>query len=183
VSSGGIAVNTTLDVANNTVNVALTVSEGSVGVGGSNTQVQFNDSGAANGSAGMIFDKATNNFSLGNTLTLNTIAFPQARQTTIFANSSTTSNVVIDSFTMTDYRAAEYLLTVKDNTINAYQMVKLLVIHDGGVAYASEFGTVSTNGDIATITATANSTHVIINHAGLNNNTSVKGFKTYLAVV
>jgi len=38
------------------------------GTTGSNTQVQFNDSGVANASAGFTFDKATNNLSVSNTL-------------------------------------------------------------------------------------------------------------------
>jgi hypothetical protein len=38
------------------------------GTSGSNTQVQFNDSGVANASAGFTFDKVTNNLSVSNTL-------------------------------------------------------------------------------------------------------------------
>jgi hypothetical protein len=40
--------------------------------GGSNTQVQFNDSTAIAGSAGFTFDKATNNATIANTLTVST---------------------------------------------------------------------------------------------------------------
>lgn len=38
------------------------------GTSGSNTQVQFNDSGVANASAGFTFDKVTNTLSIGNTV-------------------------------------------------------------------------------------------------------------------
>lgn len=43
------------------------------GTSGSNTQVQFNDSGVANGSAGFTFDKTTNTLAVGNTLTVNNV--------------------------------------------------------------------------------------------------------------
>lgn len=38
------------------------------GTSGTNTQVQFNDSGVANGSAGFTFDKTSNNLTVGNTV-------------------------------------------------------------------------------------------------------------------
>jgi hypothetical protein len=38
------------------------------GTSGSNTQIQFNDSGVANGSAGFTFDKTSNNLTVGNTV-------------------------------------------------------------------------------------------------------------------
>lgn len=43
------------------------------GTSGSNTQVQFNDSGVANGAAGFTFDKSTNTLAVGNTLTVNNV--------------------------------------------------------------------------------------------------------------
>lgn len=42
-------------------------------IAGSNTQIQFNDSGAANATAGFTFDKTSNTISIGNS-TVNTIA-------------------------------------------------------------------------------------------------------------
>ena len=40
------------------------------GTSGTNTQVQFNDSGVANGTAGFTFDKTTNTLSISNTITI-----------------------------------------------------------------------------------------------------------------
>lgn len=52
------------------------VSDGSsvywgTGTSGSNTQIQFNDSGVANGSAGFTFNKTTNTLAVGNTVLVN----------------------------------------------------------------------------------------------------------------
>lgn len=43
------------------------------GTSGSNTQVQFNDSGVSNGSSGFTFNKTTNTLAIGNTLTVDTV--------------------------------------------------------------------------------------------------------------
>lgn len=43
------------------------------GTSGANTQVQFNDSGVANGVAGFTFDKTSNTMAIGNTITTNNI--------------------------------------------------------------------------------------------------------------
>lgn len=67
-------------VANSSLGTAgqVLVSNGSTiywgtGTSGSNTQVQFNDSGVANGSAGFTFDKTSNTLAIGNTITTNNL--------------------------------------------------------------------------------------------------------------
>lgn len=93
-----------LRLANSTSNVTITVpsstqANGShflngngswtvvaAGVGGANTQLQFNDSGAANGSAALTFDKSTNLLVLGNTTVNATV------NSTTFAIANSTSN-------------------------------------------------------------------------------------------
>ena len=47
-----------------------TAAGGGGSVGGSNTQIQFNDSGSANGTAAITFDKTSNTFGLSNTSSL-----------------------------------------------------------------------------------------------------------------
>ena len=93
ISVGNSAVNTTIN--STAISVKSIVANGSVGsanqvlssngsgiywtnpsggsVAGSNTQIQFNDSGAANATAGFTFDKTSNTLSVGNT-TVNTTA-------------------------------------------------------------------------------------------------------------
>jgi hypothetical protein len=56
-----------------TLNASITSGGGGGGTpGGSNTQIQFNDSGAFGGSAGFTFDKTTNNVTIANSLIMNT---------------------------------------------------------------------------------------------------------------
>lgn len=75
--SGGnsVTVSVTDDAADGLVNVsiAFTGPPGSTPPGGSNTNVQFNDSGSFGGSAGFTFTKTTNNATIGNTLTVSSL--------------------------------------------------------------------------------------------------------------
>ena len=93
INIGNSAVNTSIN--STSVSVKSIIANGSVGsatqvlssngtgiywtspnagsVGGSNTQIQFNDSGSANATAGFTFDKTSNTLSVGNT-TVNTTA-------------------------------------------------------------------------------------------------------------
>ena len=97
-----------------------------------------------------------------------TIGNTEIRSLTFEANAS--ANQVFDSFVMSAYRSAEYLLSMQDtsSSANAYQVMKLLVLHDGGSAYVTEYGLVTTNaaagtaGIIGTVNAIANGASVYI---------------------
>jgi len=172
------------NVANNTVDITISSTGGS-GNGvpsGSNTTIQFNDSGTFGGSDGFVFDKTTNSASLANTLTLNILNFGQGRMSQIYANSNVLTEIVLDSFFLADYRSAKYQLSIRDNTANAHQTTEILLIHAGGQAYMTEYATVITNTDIASFTATVNATHLILGYTGATNNTTVKGFRQAIAV-
>lgn len=68
-----------------TLNASITSGGGTVG--GSNTQVTFNDSGSANGSANFTFNKTTTTLALGSNVTVNTSA--------IFLGNSTVNTTII----------------------------------------------------------------------------------------
>jgi hypothetical protein len=62
-------------------------------VGGSNTHIQYNDSGAFNGSAGFTYDESTNNVFLANTLLLGSgTTNVVSNNTTWLARSNSTTN-------------------------------------------------------------------------------------------
>lgn len=173
------------DAANNCVTVQISVNAAAVlggFIGGSNTHVQFNDSGAFSGNNSFTWNKTTNTLYVSNTVNTGIILHPQARRETLFANSSTTSEIVFDSFFLADYRAAKYFISVKDNTANAYQTTEIIAIHNGGVATMTEYATVFTNTNIATFTVSANSTHMLLNYTGATNNTSVKAIRELISV-
>ena len=99
----------------------------------------------------------------------------------LYINANTTANVaqyvsntysfannivqIVDSFTTTTYRSAEYTAQIVDNTPTSggYQITKLLVVQDGINAYVTEYGTIfsnTTTGSLATFSANISGTTV-----------------------
>jgi hypothetical protein len=79
-------------------------------------------------------------------------------------------------------RSAEYLVSAKDNNANAYQLSKILVIHDGTTAYVTEYGTMNTNTSVVGISAGANATHMFVNCTPTTSNSTVKYTRFTLGV-
>jgi hypothetical protein len=180
----------TVDVTDNSGNNRIDVQIGlnavavSAGViGGSNTQVQFNDSSGFNGSSNFTYDKVTQILTVSNTIattimttntiTTNTVIFAQSHEDDLTVTVSTASQTVLDSYFLTDFRAVEYLVYIKDNTANAYQLSKLLMIHNDGGASVTEYGTISTNTNIGVFAATVNTTHAILQYTSAGTANSV----------
>jgi ABC-type cobalamin transport system ATPase subunit len=93
-----------------------------------------------------------------------------------------TSSQVLDSQTLASTRSAEYLISANNNDANAYQVSKILVIHDGTETYITEYGTMITNTSVITISAGANATHMFVNCTPVSSNTTVKFTRFALGV-
>ena len=73
-----------------------------------------------------------------------------ARLITATASSSSSFPVLLLRFTAADYAAAELTITV--STSAGKQIAKMLVVHDGTTAYATEYGNITTTtNDLATL--------------------------------
>lgn len=113
--------------------------------------------------------------------------FPQANLT--FANASLnetdlvttgTGQVVLDSFLLTTYRTAEYLVQVTDNNANNHQSSKILVTHAGGSAISTEYAQLVTNTTLATFTASVNATSLILQVTPASTNTTIRTLRISL---
>lgn len=100
----------------------------------------------------------------------------------INVQTSNTDLQVIDSFSKTTYQTAEYVVSLKNNSANAFQASKLLLIHDTGDAYVTEYGVLSTNTSLGTFSANANSTHCNLLFTPTAANTQIKGVRTNVVV-
>ena len=87
------------------------------GTSGSNTQIQFNDSGVANGSAGFTFDKVANNLSVGNTVTATFFSGNGASITSVNA-ATVGSNTASDLNTYADNKAANAYSNAMSDTLS-----------------------------------------------------------------
>jgi len=66
----------------------------------------------------------------------------------------------IDNFDKLLFRGADYILTTKSLTVNAFQINKVLMVHDSGNAYLAEYAVTFSNTTQAEFSANANGTHI-----------------------
>ncbi len=105
------------------------------GTSGANTQIQFNDSGVANGSAGFTFNKTSNNLTVGNTVTATNFSGNGASVTSVNA-ATVGGNTIGDIQTYADNKAA-----------NAYSNAISFANGSAGNAYSNAMAdTLSRNG-------------------------------------
>jgi len=133
------------------------ISPGAGAAGGANTYVQFNDTGAFNGTAGFTFNKDTNNAVIGNNIAIGANATITAGWTVganVFANTST---IVVANATHTTTAIAGFVTAAGPT----------------GATYMQETGLVAINGMFAgnsTVNLTAFSTTLnIANSTGVSN--------------
>ena len=110
------------------------------------------------------------------------ISLPNYNINSINVQTSNTDLQIVDYFDMSSYRTAEYVISLKNNAANAYQTSKLLLIHDGGDSYVTEYGVISTNTSLGSFSANANSTHCRLLFTPTASNTQVKGIRTNVVV-
>ena len=182
-------VNTSILVGNATVNSSINSSSITIG------------SSILNSSALLIGNSTINStsVSLSNSTSNISITIPTASQisngqfylnangswTTAGELSSTitttgTSIQNIDSFSTSTYRTAEYLISVKDNVANNYYSSKLIVMHDDGNAYITEYGVIISNTSLGTFSANIISSNVCLQFTPVSSNTTVKFAKVIL---
>jgi flagellar hook-basal body complex protein FliE len=110
---------------------------------GANTQVIFNDSSLANSSASFTYNKASSTLSISNTVSSNTILLTNASETTTNYSCVSVLQQIIDSFSKTQYRSAQYLIQLSDGI--SYHLTNVTIIHDGVTPYITEYGAVLSN--------------------------------------
>lgn len=102
----------------------------------------------------------------------------------LFVNTSTTGTTaqLVDSFTFSTHRGAEYVLVVKDSLNANVQINKIILVTDGLDSYITEYAVVSSNVALGSYSANANATHARLYFTPVPNNTTIKGEKTLVTV-
>ena len=90
-----------------------------------------------------------------------------------FTTSGTFSQNV-DTFSTSTFRSAEYVISVKDNNANGYQVSKILVVHDGTVPYMTEFGVVQTNTNLGVFATSISTGNVYLSFTPVSSSTTLK---------
>jgi hypothetical protein len=98
-------------------------------------------------------------------------------QQVITKSSVSTSAVTLDSFDATEYRSAEYFISITDTVNNYYSTQTLNIVHNGTTAVVTVYGVVTspTNaGTLMTFTVTCSSGIVSLLGTGTSSNSTVK---------
>lgn len=123
---------------------------------------------------------AANNVTTSNTNTTTLSISNAAISTTFTTNTTGTSVQPVDWFSLSQFRSAEYILDVRDNTANNFTHSRISILNSGTVMH-TEYGILVSNNTIGTFTVTANSTMVILNYQPATSaNTTILGTKTVL---
>jgi hypothetical protein len=82
---------------------------------------------------------------------------------------------IIDEFPASSIRGAEYALHVKNEVANGYQISKVLTVHTGapGSAFSTEYGIVTSNGILATFSASVSGSNVVLSATPTVSNTTI----------
>lgn len=174
----------TLSVGNSTVNTVINSTSlltGSISVNG---VVTISTSGLMVGSntflttSGLSVGNSTINVAINSTsISISGRSLPDTGP----VNTNITSSAsIVDTFDIDTYRASEYVMSIVNNVSNGYQVSKMLVIGDGSDASITEFGVLSTNGQLGVFSANANSTTVKVYFtlaSGITN-VQIKGVRT-----
>lgn len=134
--------------------------------GGSNTQVQYNDSGNFNGSAFFTFNEITNTVQVAGTLIANTMqlgsgAYKFGTSDVHFANTSSTSKQVLYSIPVSECSGADFEIIGTDSVGQRRQSVKISSIYYAGIVQYNEYAGLYVNGGVGNFEAEYNPGDVI----------------------
>ncbi len=145
------------------------------GTSGTNTQIQFNDSGVANGSAGFTFNKAANALFVGNTVTVGANVVLSVSSLTI-GNSSVNAVTNSSTLTVTNVSVTNATITkIYANGAHGTENQVLTSNSTGGLFFAPPAAT-NLDGltDVAVTSASAGQV-LIANSTGFFRNKSLSG--------
>lgn len=148
---------------------------GGLGAVGVNTAVQYNNSGSFGATSAFAFNYTTNTLSVPNYST--TYSAMNSFKVTY---DTVANNLLLDSYQITDYTSAEYVIFSSASTSNNNQMSKLLVLNSGTDVSYTEYGTVIANTLVHQCVANANSTHVRLYMNSPISNCVVRGHRTVI---
>jgi hypothetical protein len=149
--------NTEIVTANNSANGAVTTGKGFVvGTFGANTIVCTTITGGNTVTTGPIGVTSNTTFTgqivkvnSGVTKGANSISHSHA----IRYNATTTSLQAVDTFAVSSYRSAKYVVSVTDSANTKFQVTEILLLQDGANTYTTEYATLLSNTALATFSS------------------------------
>jgi hypothetical protein len=125
--------------------------------GGSNTQIQYNDSGDFGGSPYLTFNDVTNTFNIAGNLIANSIeigsgVYKFSRSNVYFATTATMANTSLVSLNANSVSSVDYTVIATDTTSGNRQVSKLSAVMFQATCNYNEYSTLSVNGLVGNLT-------------------------------
>jgi hypothetical protein len=160
-------INTNTVVVNSSILVGyVNVNTNYISVGNSSVNVQITTPTAAQISNGQYFLSANSTWSV--------LATPVLPVTNGTITTSGLTTFIVDYWLISQYKAAEYLISVTDNNANNHYASKITSTHDGYSAYSTEYSQLVTNTAVGVFYVDSNSSCVRLNFTPVSSNTSVR---------
>ena len=145
------------------------------GTTGSNTQVQFNDSGVANASAGFTFDKVANNLFVANTITTTTIVANNIGGSTLAFNSNVTFNANLTTAgALTTLGGTNTYITSNTTVAGTNTVINSNTFVTANLTVSGALTTLAGTNTYITSNTTVGGTNIVVNaNSTLNGTTTV----------
>jgi len=189
--NGNLAINaTTFYVGNSSANTY--VDQLNIKIAGVNSNLQINTASISLGNSSVNTFINSTSLSLGSALanaTINSVgiffdgASLQATLPAISSNTTGAGTFVIDSFPLAQYRACEYTITANDlANPNNYQLSKVLVLHNGGGAFTTEYALIVSNSNVGTWSGAVNTSSAILQFTPVSTSCRLTGTKNLILI-
>lgn len=154
----------------------------SIVVPGIDKDVIFNDSGVYGTSSGLTYNKATANLAVTNLVTTKSVNFNNQSNLTVGEYStSNTSQVVVDSFSLSTYRTAKY--TVQITSGSTYHSEEITIIHDDSSPRIVEYGVIFSDGtSLGSFDVSVQSGNINLLFTPVNSSNTLKFIRTLITV-
>ena len=166
------------------------------------TKVVTADSNTTTGNASIAGTFSANIYSIGNSTVNTSISAPNTDQKSsgdyylnangswaliedsyvtngVYTSTGLTSQVT-DQYPLSSIKGAEYIIHIKNNSANGYQISKLLTLHtgSGGTALSTEYGVVTSNGVLGAFSASISGANVLISVTPTVTNSTISFVRT-----
>lgn len=174
ITMGGTTANVTVQgnlIANNNISVTGNVSANLV-TGTLTTNAQPNVTSVGTLTSLNVTGNVTSNIANANTVITNSIASKRG-------NIAVTTDTIIDSFPVSQYRSAKYV--VRSSSDIGYESLEVLLIHDDINSYITVYAAINDGGgNTVSITTGVSSGNVELRATGLSTNTKINLIGTYV---
>jgi len=130
--------------------------------GGPDGAIQYNSGGIFGGDSLLNWNQSTVRLGIGTSIPRSTLQIKDVGYESTDTFTSGITPVELDRFPVPDYRSCHYIVQVSDLNHSTFHTAQIMLIHDGSVAYKSEYNIVVTNDKLGEFDCTISGGDVLL---------------------